>query len=108
MIDRVAHIVDFKRIIDELNLDYKLNLRICIREEFKGDVVTIQVVLSIPQNDTVITECVLQKKNFISAFVHDPAFKEHQEYLDMVKRAYDKARETFGYDIIEGGWRWHE
>jgi hypothetical protein len=105
MIDRVAHIADFKRLIDELNLNYKLNLRICIREEMKGDLVTIQVVLSIQRNDTTVMECVLQKKTFISHFVHDPEFKEHQEYLDMVKRAYDKAKETFGYDIVEGGWK---
>jgi len=104
MIDRIAYITDFKRLIDELKLDYKLNLRICIREEFKGDLVTIQVVLSIQKNESVMMECVLQKKNFVRHFVHDPAFPEHQEYLDMIKRAYDKAKETFGYDIIEGGW----
>jgi hypothetical protein len=108
MIDRVAYIADFKRIIDELNLNYKLNLRICIREETvdkDGDVVMVQVVLSIPQNDSVLMECVLQKKNFIRHFIHDPAFKESQEYLDLIKRGYDKAREIFGYDIIEGGWK---
>jgi len=104
MIDRIMRIDDFKKIIDTKKLDRE-DLRICIATKPAGENFTIvTVVLTIPKKEQVVMEHIISKSTFISAFLHDPDFKDNKDYKDMVANAYKKAKETFGENITEGNW----
>lgn len=104
MIDNIMKIEDFKKIMEQKKLE-RDKLRLCIIEKQESELSTfIKIVLTIPKDKDTIMECVLARRLFFTAFLRDKDSDENKKFREMVDKAYGKAKELFGDNIIEGNW----
>jgi len=113
MIDNIIEIKDFKKIIEEKQLD-TTKLRKCRfvqNVDKNGFFFTHEIVLTIPIDPSpgsisipYIIQCSIAKKTFTS-FINDKGTTEQQEFEQWIKDAEKKIVEHFGTNVIAGNWK---
>jgi len=104
MIDNIIRIEDFKNLIKEHDLNPG-SLRICImKQNLEHYFFSARVILTIPKDKNTILQHQISQKIFNSAFMDLQESKEYRDFKEWTKKAYDKAKNFFGNDIIEGSW----
>jgi hypothetical protein len=113
MIDNIIEIKDFKKIIEEKQLDIA-KLRKCRfvqNIDKNGFFFCHEIVLTIPSEMTqgtrstpYIIQCMITKKTFTS-FINDKGTKEQLEFEQWIKDADQKIVEHFGENVIAGNWK---
>jgi hypothetical protein len=113
MIDNIIELEDFKKIIEEKQLD-TTRLRKCRfvqNVDKNGFFFAHEIVLTIPRDPSpgsistpYIIQCVIAKKTFTS-FINDKGTTEQQEFEQWIKDAEKKIVEHFGENVIAGNWK---
>ncbi len=113
MIDNIIEIADFKKVIEEKQLDIT-KLRKCRfvqNVDKNGFFFVHEIVLTIPVemaqgviSTTYIIQCMVAKKTFTS-FINDKGTQEQQEFKQWIKDADQKIVEHFGKNVIAGNWK---
>jgi hypothetical protein len=113
MIDNIIEIKDFKKIIEEKQLDTtKLRKCRCVQSVDKnGFFFCHEIVLTIPIDPSLgsistpyIIQCIIAKKTFTS-FINDKGTTEQLEFEQWIKDAEKKIVEHFGENLIAGNWK---